>query len=686
MLEGLRILGRAALEWRRQHATSNEEALLHALVKVDEADRYNGLIHLHLVHEDGQWRLAAPQIQEVDTEVLYQALWLGHASRNLAQDRATVSSLEYLISQALPALGGFLASGLEDEHIRYDIAGAIEAAYLELPVRKSSEQRYRWVLNLPALGWARWEWIPKGRRKELEALAQSAEADTPTADLFLAYAATYGPKRTVGLFADMLLTGLQERLGLPKGGRYLYTLHLNGKWLAREPAYHRYLYRHYLDTLFENARPGTCYLCGQDKDQVTDNTTRFWFKFYITDKPGFASGFLKENFYRNYRLCPECYQVLLAGETFMRTRLRSWLGTQVYIIPVFHLPHVQPRGGDLNAWADYIADRWQASLTLEGWKAFQQRLDAYRRFEDRKASFLLDFLFVEGDERSTKLQHYIRDVPPSRLDELDEARNATRQFAERHLAPMNTWDLGLRTLFYLFPIGRRGQGRQAFFQFLEALLTQRPMKFRHLVPLFLETASIHRFQKYGAYVHSASQDPDLMLRVLMVQTQLLRRSLQQLNMLIPSGGVSMQEAKYSDEVRRLVPADVWEYMDALALTLPERALFLLGMLVGEVAMAQQRTGSTPILNKIHFQGMDAGKIRRLSNEMLDQLRIYRALNSRTKDLFAATRVLMDQARALLSPAENTYWVLSGYAFRHMQRFGQARNNESENATTTSQTE
>ena len=148
----------------------------------------------------------------------------------------------------------------------------------------------------------------------------------------------------------------------------------------------------------------------------------------------------------------------------------------------------------------------------------------------------------------------------------------------------------------------------------------------------------------------------------------------------------MQEAKYSDEVRRLVPADVWEYMDALALTLPERALFLLGMLVGEVAMAQQRTGSTPILNKIHFQGMDAGKIRRLSNEMLDQLRIYRALNSRTKDLFAATRVLMDQARALLSPAENTYWVLSGYAFRHMQRFGQARNNESENATTTSQTE
>ncbi|NPA91174.1 MAG: TIGR02556 family CRISPR-associated protein, partial [Chloroflexi bacterium] len=567
--------------------------------------------------------------------------------------------------------------GLEDGPIRQDIAKAVRAAYLELPVRKPSEQRYRWVLNLPALGWARWEWIPKGRRKELEALAQSAEADAPTADLFLAYAETYGPKRTVGLFADMLLAGFRERLDLPKGDRYLYTLHLNGNWLARDPAYHRYLYHHYLGALFENARPGTCHLCGQEKERVTDNTTRFWFKFYITDKPGFASGFLKENFYRNYRLCPECYQVLLAGESFMRTRLRSWLGTQVYVIPVFHLPHVQPRGSDLNAWADYIANRWQASLTLEGWKAFQQKLKAYQRFEDHKAAFLLDFLFVEGDERSTKLQHYIRDVPPSRLDELDEARNATRDFAEHHLAPLNTWDLGLRSLFYLFPIGRRGQGRQAFFQFLEALLTQRPVVFRNLIPLFLETASIHRFEKYGAYVHRPPKDSEFMLRVFLVQTQLLRIMLDHLAMLIPSGGVSMSDSALTDEVRRLVPSDVWAYMEALDLNLAERALFLLGMLVGEVALKQQTTGSTPILNKIHFQGMDANKVRRLSNEILEQMRIYKALNPRTKDLFAAMRVLMDQARNLLSPAENTYWVLSGYAFRHLQRFGQSPSTSTE---------
>lgn len=131
----------------------------------------------------------------------------------------------------------------------------------------------------------------------------------------------------------------------------------------------------------------------------------------------------------------------------------------------------------------------------------------------------------------------------------------------------------------------------------------------------------------------------------------------------------MSDVKYADEIRNLVPEGVWSYMDALGLGTAERALFLLGVLVGEIARAQQATGSVPILNKIHFQGMDANKVRRLSNEMLDQLRIYRVLNPTTRDLFAASRALMDQAGGLLSPAENTYWVLSGYAFDHLRRFG-----------------
>ena len=671
MIEGLRVLGEAALEWRRPYAGSDEEALLQTLVKVDDLDRYAGIIHLDLRVEDGQWRLAVPKMSEMDSERLYQALWVGHAPRNLAQDRVTVAKLDYLISQALPAL----ALGVNDAALREEIEQALAGAYLELPLRKSSEERYRWVWDLPALGWADWEWVPKARRKELEALAAAQGTESLTSSLIQAYAKAQGAKKAITLMAVILQGGLQQELDLDKKAKYLYTLHLNGRWLAREPAYHRYLYDNYLSDVFEKARPGLCHVCGQYRDKVTENTTRFWFKVYITDKPGFASGFRKTNFYRNYAICRQCYQTLLAGETFMRTRLKSRLGqltSRVYIVPIFHRPDVRPPAADLEAWARYVTDRWEATLTWEGWQSFQGKLKAYQRFENTKASYLLDFLFIQDDGRSTKLQQYIRDVPPSRLDEVDEARHQTRFFARQHLTPIHTerwdpWDLGLNTIFYLFPIGKHGHGQQAFFQFLEALLSDRPVDFRELLSLFLETASVHRFQKYGAYVQAPPNDPEDALRIFLVQTHLLRYYLGKLQLF--RGGRPMSDVKYADEIRNLVPDEVWNYMDALGLGTAERALFLLGILVGEIAHAQQAAGSVPILNKIHFQGMDDNKIRRLSNEILEQLRIYRALNPTTRDLFAASRMLMDQAGDLLSPAENTYWVLSGYAFDHLRRFG-----------------
>ncbi len=682
MLEGLRTLGRTVLDWRSKDTHAPEEALLQTLVKVDEATRYEGLVHFHLrPHGQGAWRLVEPTLQDVDAEALYRALWVGHAPRNVVQARATVASLEYLISQVLPALAGMLDPGLPDSHLQAALEAAVRATFLELPVAKKSEQRYRWVWNLPALGWFRWNWVPRGRQRELEALGYpGAHAETPEA--VLAYAQQYGVKKTVQLLADTLAAGLAEILG-HRGARYLFTLHVDGRWLAREPAYHRYLYAYYLGGLFTNARLGRCHVCGQEAP-VTEDTTRLWLKFYITDKPGFASGFRKTNFRRNYTLCQECYRELLAGEAFLRTRLRSWLGTTVYVLPVFYLPQVQPSAANLTQWAGYVVRRWEASRTLDGWRTFHEQLADYQEYENQKAWFLLDFLFVDGDGRSIKLQHYIQDVPPPRLDALDDARHRTRTFAQRYFYDGAMWDLSFQTLYYLFPIQiKRLLSRkikivrlQPFYQFLGSLLHERPVDFHGLISLFLETASVHYFQKYGAYVHKAppKNDAKSVLRALctfLVQSQLLRYDLMLLGLFSPSGGRLMSDLDFADEIRGLVPNVVWEYMDALSLNVAQRALFLLGYLMGEVAQSQHQAGSVTVLNKIHFQGMDDGKIRRLSNEILDQMRIYRVLRPDTRDMFAAMRSLMDQAGRLLSPAENTYWVLSGYAFRHLRRFGGA---------------
>ncbi|HAF69774.1 MAG: CRISPR-associated Csh1 family protein [Acetothermia bacterium 64_32] len=715
MLEGLRTLGHVALDWRRQHAASEEEALLHALVSTDALRRYTHLVILPLRHENGTWRLAQPKLQELDEKTLYQALWLEHAPRNVAQDRLTVARLEYLISQAIPALTCHLGPGLPQGDLRDHLEALLQSpAYLELPVQKATDQRYRWVWNLSTLGWARWEWVPKGRRKALEDLARALGTDALTPELWQAFAQQAGAKAAVPLIAATLEAGLRNALGL-KGEKVLFTLEVEGQWLVRHLDYHRYLVHFFLDNLFEGAQEGTCHVCGRSGVPVTDDTVRLRLKLYITDKPGFASGFVKEHFHRNYALCQECYQHLLAGEAFLRTRLRSRLVSTVYVLPTFHLPEVRPMGQDLEAWSQYISALWNATLNLEGWRAFQEQLEAYREYENRKASFLLDFLFVEDDGRSVKLQRHIRDVPPSRLDEMDRARRRTRAFAEEHLVPFRTerwdpWDLSLQAMSSLFPMGIKGSGRVAFFGFLEALLTDKPLSQAGLIRAFLEVASMHHFERYRAYGRTPSNNPALNLQTFLVQTQLLWYYLAQLGLKLITGGEPMGTFPLADQVRNLIPSDVWAYMEHLGLSLPQRALFLLGILIGQVAQVQtgqwpkpsaqskdeqtqiekyksEKNGTAksstkkeykpPVLNKIQFHGMDVSKIHRLSNQVFNEMQIYKVNRYREpRDLYAAMHALLDAAGNLVSPAENTYWVLSGYAFQHLRRFGKTSPDES----------
>ena len=680
MLEALKTVGRAYLERLRKEVGSYE-ALLRSLVQVsildqtktDERDPKPRKVYLAYldVHRNaqGRWRLEIQGPQEVDLELLYLALWIGHARGKEFQDRATVNGpagLGYLLSQFFPAMAGWFGSGLPQNSRLYQDARDL-CEKLCLPLRGASKSsNFRWILNLP----------------ELNEMFQEMLAEQ------MGQQPLFRSKPFVQKIAKKIDSHLRREWGFDTQTPLLYSMRLNGNWVPRDPAYHHYQYQRFVESLFaadgkRKAYRGICYLCGRHT-AVTADMTRLSFKVYINDKPGFASGFRKENFYRNYTLCQDCYQELLAGEAFLRTRLRSWLGTTVYVLPVFYLPDVRPSGANLEQWAGYVVHRWEASRTLDGWRTFHEQLEEYREFENQKAWFLLDFLFVEGDERAVKIQQYIQDVPPPRLDTLDDARHRTRTFAKRFFADGPMWDLSFQTLYYLFPIRLRGQGRQAFFQFLDALLHERSVDFRDLIPLFLETASVHYFQKYGAYVHKApppneAEAPLRNLRVFLVQTQLLRYYLMLLGLFSPSGGKPMSELMFSDEIRRLVPEDIWRYMDALALNVAQRALFLLGCLIGEVARGQQRAGSVTVLNKIHFQGMDEGKVRRLSNEILGQMRIYRVLCSDTRDMFAVMRSLMDQARRLLTPAENTYWVLSGYAFHHLRRFGGAAD-ESESSS------
>lgn len=667
MIEGVRVIGEAVLQ---------KQPLVDALVREEDVPkgekRY--VVHLNLSVDPPQLRV---NVNELDLEVLTGVLWVGNApGSNSPQDRLTTDHIEYLTSQTLPNL----RDALDDCELRKKLETLINALYLDLGEKAKvfpkggdgQYPRYRCMWDLNKLGLAKLDLIEKkDDRKELEALCKEQGLEFLTKPFLQAYARHKGKaKAAVELVAKMVETWVLKELQLKPRDISLYTLQLNGQPLARHPDYVKYLEKSMVDKAFEEARDGICHVCGYRRE-VTADTTRFkLLKFYITDKPGFASGLSKKGFVHNYTLCRECYRALLGGERFIENRLSTRLGrNNVYVLPLFHLPSITPTAATLEHWAKYLKERVAATQTLEQWQKFQDALKGYKEFENTKASFVLNLLFATKAQGAVKVDKLIQDVPPSRLDRLDEVRNKVRNFANSHFRESHEWDLSLGCIFYLFPIHKQGNQAQTrpFLEFLDALLTGRPLQVKSLIPKFLETASVHYFERYDAYVQDRPgqdlRDVDRVFTAFLLQSQLLLVYLKKLDQLedFPKGGDLMEmEGEALDKELRA-------YLEELGLARGQRALFLLGYLIGRIGSTrEQRESGKPILNKVHFQGMDKGKVMRLANEVYEKLRQYKIADY-NEGVYAEMKALVDRELADLdSPQQNTYWLLSGYAYATWQ--------------------
>ncbi len=598
----------------------------------------------HYDQKKGQW--------VVNGEKLRKYLWVGNAgAANDDQDRVTTDHLEYLVSQTIPNL--LKEDRLPAGELRMQLQEFRNEFYIDLGDKKDifgnsgvdgSYGRNRYLWNLRKMG--------------LE--------DAPIKDDLISIAQKQGKaKDAVAELKKFLAAWISKELGLKSGDIALYTLEINGMLLAAHPDYKRYIFQRTVEELFINAPTGVCHLCGRTHP-VTANTKFFkLLKFYNTDKIGFASGLdAKEGFYRNYSLCQECYMALLAGETFARKNLRSNLAyNDVYVIPSFHLDlELSPER--LKGWAKYLNSYLGKLSSLDGWRKFQEKLEDFKDYDEHKASFLLNFLFVQKRQAEVRIQKLVQDVPPSRLDLLIEERNKMRNLGDRLLGESGSWDLSLGTIFWLFPVRKRQRQvlNNDVLDFYENLFTGRTVKYSFLVAKFLEVAKMYYYENYGQYVHNPLQEGlDTAIARFLLQSALLIRYLQALKMIkkVYKGGKMM-----NDFVAEL-PKDIKDYISEMSYDGPQAGLFLLGYLVGQIGIEQHTSGGKkkPILNKINFMGMSLSRLYRLSNEIFEKLEQYKVL-SYNEGVFATTKALLDRNRRNweLTPQENVYYILSGYAY------------------------
>ncbi len=597
------------------------------------------------------------EVSELDAEGEKSSaryLWLGNAAgANSDQDRITTDNLGYLLTQTVPNLLRRLPPETE-LHAKLD--KLVDRLYLdigepdEVGVRGGGAyRRYRrfWDLGRIAIDGASVE-VARERVREAD---NAREVPKLVNDAFYA---RYG-----------------SRLGRE---RMLFTLELDGDLIVDDEAYQEYLEKVLVDTVFEDAPYGKCHLTGNE-GPVTSNMTRFGFKYYITDKQGFAAGARSEGFGATMGLSKEAYKALLVGERFVRRRLGFYLaGTNGYLLPDLYAAEIpEELHGNLDHLLRTIKNRTDLDLGL------QKDVDENIERIIERGSYALNLLFYRQNKANFKVLRLIQDIPDYRLEEL---RLRASVFADEVsyvlFGESGQWDLTLKNIYYLMPVRKSGTNvlSKPVLEFYATLMGGGLIDRRNLVDGFVDLVNVYRFGNYASYHVSEPTDADYALVRYVAHTNLLLGYLRSLGQL-KEEDVGMD---YLKDLHETLTDEQSGYLERLQYTEEQAALYLLGTLVAEIANAQWRlgpggkNGDKTILNKINYGGMTVSRAQRLAIDLFDKLTQYRdrnrrpLLQGRNEVIFAQAQALLTQHRHnwSLDAAQNVYYILSGYSHATLQ--------------------
>jgi len=494
---------------------------------------------------------------------------------------------------------------------------------------ESEDERYRYLLNLPALGVScNWDRV-----------------------------ISRGGKRG----AETLETEVITAFNIPKQEVVLYTLLIDGAPLAQNPHYHRYLYTTLVEKFFDESGRGTCYLCGKDDSPVTSDFARMRLKLFINQKVNFASGIRSQGFVKNYAVCRTCYEEILLGERFIERYLHTrMIGSRTYLIPELSKPE--------KLSADSLR---KIAKEVVGQVGGLARLDSVPRLMDllghRQEYHQLTLLFAEKEQAGVKVLEIVPEVPPARLVRIAETAAQSSDIAKglwsyREQGP--AWFGGLDDLLWILPVRRAGTDilTRPALQMAKHILLGNLVEPRKLRADMLEV--VRAIQYENPSFHNRGRDiHTYMLQALTFEVFLSKLGITQ------NAPLATEESRTMIETR--IPEPYGQVVRALGMELPQQALFLLGVLVARVGSEQYKestSGKKPILEKINYQGMSLSRIKNFAVDVFELLKINRRLDANAEEIYAAAHTLLDsnEKRWPLSDKENVYYLLGGYAHETRQ--------------------
>ncbi|MDO6354585.1 TIGR02556 family CRISPR-associated protein [Caloramator sp. CAR-1] len=622
MLEGIVQIGRALLE---------EGNLLDNLIKELPINDKKGRPYLVLKLNFKKDNLELDISEEMDSDTVKKYLYVGTANGPTSpQWFASNKSITYFLSETIFNLTNIDFGDFLNQKLKY----VFEKFYVEVnPNAKSN--KYRYALNLAYL-----------------------DNDVNVVNLYNDY--SMQGKEDKG-FLKVLEKEFEDILKKKYGVKFnefgFFVICIDDIPLTE--------YEEYKNKVLEYKSAGSkednedkgkkdsnlcCSLCGSDEN-VTYDLKKMKIKYYIIDKITFASELDSKKFYKNMLLCENCLNSVIAAEVYIENNLKTQIGDlNLYIIP--HFIYGEPLNKEK---LDFAVKRLNNSYnTAKNLKDIENLEKDILNLRDEKSYFLVNFMFFRKSNQSTKIQRFIKDVPPYIFEKIAKASKYSHDLIEKSLGFSYKTYLNLQNIYYLIPVkvsGGEATEYRYILNFYENIFTSRPINKEKLIDKFIEAAKVIMLKKEGYNIDNGE------IEFYILNSNMLIKFLEKLGCL--------KEGKGLDVAKLNVKESIKEYISNMGYDEQQTAMFLLGILIGEIGNSQYHRfdGKKPILNKLNFNGIDKSKLIKLSNEVYAKLEQEKIRNY-NEVVYADFKKLLDSNldNWKLNKNENLFYILSGYSY------------------------
>ncbi len=461
----------------------------------------------------------------------------------------------------------------------------------------------------------------------------------------------------------------------------LITVKIDGKLISDNQDYVDFLYNEKFPNS-TNMKEDFCDICGEKQPSTSlEYFTKTWIKFFNQDKPIFAPNIDMKRYVDNFRVCKECFMKVIVGEAFVKKTLKlRWFDSSLMLIP-----EIKPNDHLNLSHLKKIVDK---SKEFNG--GIYKMTKDYRNLENQieeiitsigTASLIYHYLFYSTSQggKPNKIKLLIKDVPPSRLNEIGEALIDIND----HKHNIINKNISIHDIYLTLPIRldkktKSSKETQLIYSLIECIFKKLPINLEEYLDSCVQTIKtimIGNPEQMNIKNEKIPYSIMKMNEIISFFEKVGCLNLPQKSRYV----IKMEETENQQgnaETKTKMQKILAYWKDKAVYNTEEaRSLFLLGTLIAEVGNAQyKKINNEAILKKINYDGMNLNQIIQLVSDVEGKLRDYKKLT------YPSTMQIVQQLHSYfekvdpnswtLLPSANVFFIMSGYAFLKSMIFQQ----------------